>query len=1099
MNKRLCFSLLTLCGLCLGFIASAQQRTVRGTVTDQANGQPVIGATVVVADSREGTTTDEQGQFSLVVPDGATALKVSYVGYETKILALGAGNNYSISLTGSAHSLDQLVVVGYGTQKRADLTGAVSTVDVEKTLGSRPITDIARGLQGSTPGLSITTPTGQIGEDPKIRLRGLSGSLNGGGAKPLILLDGVEIQSLQLVNPDDIAGISVLKDAASASIYGTRAAWGVILITTKSGQRNSGTKITYTNNFSWNRPTKTPVIADAAEGAEMAFEALHRTNPSTNVFGVVGMYFDETAIQKMREWQQQYGGQNLGPEMVMGRDFEIRDGRLFFYRPWDAGDMYMKKWTPQQTHNLTFSGGGEKTNYYLGLGYLGQDGVLKVNPDKFDRYNVTLGINSSVTNWLDVRGKVLLSNTLTTYPFIFSSATYDPWYYLLRWPKTYPYGTYEGKPFRSAVTEVQQAKTTQDKTHYSRLSLGGTLKLTQGLTVDFDYTYSNKNRHIHETGGSVSAYNFWAGGADLEYEKYTSTSYDKVRYTSDWDAINTGKVFATYSRDFGAHSLKVIGGGDLELYEDWGQYSDRRGLLDPDHGEIGLATGDQYVGGYRGHWATLGYFGRINYSYKNKFLVELNGRYDGSSRFPSNDQWAFFPSVSAGYVLTEEPFLQAARPVLSFLKLRGSWGSIGNQDVASGSNTYRFLSVMGSTSSNWIIDGNNQVTMRDPSPVSSTLTWETVTSLDFGVDARFLDGKLGATFDWYRRTTSDMISGGVTLPSSFGAGAPVRNYGELQTTGWELSLDWEHTFANELHIGVSAVLSDFQEVITKYANTTKTLPNPIPYLNNSYYEGETLGDIWGYHTDRFFSKDDFEQDSNGDLVLENGKYVLKKGVPDQSLLEGNTSWFFYGPGDIKYRDMNNDGKVDYGSNTVDDHGDLSIIGNTTPRYQYGLRLDLSWKGVDFDAFFQGVGKRDFWANGPIFIPGYRPGEAWYQHQLDYWTPDNPDAFYPRPTDASQSNNSRNFYPQTKYLLNLAYLRMKNVTIGYTLPTSLTTKAKLQQVRVYVSGENLFEFDHLDLPIDPEVDYTSAGLNDSNTFGRVYPYHRSFSVGLQVSL
>lgn len=292
-------------------------------------------------------------------------------------------------------------------------------------------------------------------------------------------------------------------------------------------------------------------------------------------------------------------------------------------------------------------------------------------------------------------------------------------------------------------------------------------------------------------------------------------------------------------------------------------------------------------------------------------------------------------------------------------------------------------------------------------------------------------------------------------------------------------------------------LSDFQEKITKFNNTTKGLPNAISALNSTYYEGMTIGEIWGYETDRLFTYDDFVLDANGNPVLLNGSYQLKDGVPSQKLYE--SGWFLYGPGDVKYRDLNGDGVITYGSKTVDDHGDMKKIGNSTPRYQYGFRLSADWKGVDFSMFLQGVAKRDFWANGPIFIPGYRPGEAWYAHQLDYWTPENPNAFYPRPTDASQSNDSRNFLPQTRYLLNLAYMRMKNMTLGYSLPGTLTKRVRIDRLRVYVSGENLFEFDKLgDMPIDPEVDYTTSGLNDSNSFGRVYPYRRTFSFGLQAT-
>ncbi|MGE5521501.1 MAG: SusC/RagA family TonB-linked outer membrane protein [Candidatus Dadabacteria bacterium] len=1087
MRRIIQLALLNLGLLLLSFSVLAQERTVSGTVASEEDGTPLVGVTVALKGTSNAVVTDGQGRFSIAVQPGQSLL-FSHVGYTTLEHVIRDRSNITIRLApAKSNTLEDVVVVGYGTQKRANLTGAVSTVDVKKTLQSRPLTDLGRGLQGVVPGLTITTPSGDIGTNPAIRLRGLSGSLNGPGAQPLILVDNVELPDLRMINPDDVESISVLKDAASTSIYGTRAAWGVILITTKNGKKGTeGSKISYTNNFSWSRPIQMPRVAPGPEGGEMALLAYKRNNPNTTYFGAVGLYLDDQAIQRMRDWQTQYGGQNLGPEMELGRDFEIRSNRLYFYRTFDPLDLYLRDYSPQQNHNLTISGSSPKTGYSIGLGYLGQKGVLKVNPDEFERFNVNLGVTSSVTNWLDARTKIILAKATRLRPYYFSSETYDPWYYLTRWQAYYPYGTYQGKPFRSALTEVQQAKMTPQENTIARMQLGGTFKLLPGLTVDADYTYGINNGHEHQTGGSVSAWDFWSGGGSLVYGPYTSATYDRAIYNSDWNERNTVKAYATYLKDVGNHDFKLTAGTDVELYQYWSQSTERRSLLNPDMGEPRLATGDQYASNTRGHWATLGYFGRINYAFKDKYLLELNGRYDGSSSFPLNKQWAFFPSFSVGYKLSDEQFMDFTKPILSSLKLRGSWGSIGNQAV--GGN--RFLSVMSSSASNWVIGTNNMLTVGTPGLVSPDLTWERVTTLDFGADARLFKNKVGLTFDWYNRTTSDMITAGITVPSSLGTGAPVRNYGELQTKGWEFTADWNHTFANGLNFNITGVLSDFQETISKFAaNTTK--------LISSNYEGRKLGEIWGYVTDRFFTKDDFETDANGNLILVGGKYVMKKGVATQTRWE--TSTFFYGPGDIKYQDLNGDEKIDIGTNTVTDPGDQKIIGNSTPRYQYGIRLGAAYKGFDINMFFQGVGKRDYWANGPVFIPGFRIGEAWYAHQLDYWTESNPNAFYPRPTDQLQSNATRNFLPQTKYMLNLAYTRLKNLNFGYTLPTSLTQKIKLKSTRLYVSGENLFTIDNVSIPIDPEIDYTSAGLNDGATYGRVYPYRKVYSFGIQVTL
>lgn len=1078
----LSFGLLLTCALLY-----AQNRTVTGTVTGD-NSTPLVGATVAVKGTDRVTVTNEQGKFTIAANEGRV-LHVTYVGYAAQDFPIGSSTMVAIKLSQSSKGvMDEIVVVGYGTQKRSNVTGAVSTVNVGQTLDSRPITDLARGLQGAVPGLTILTSTGDIGTNPSIRLRGLAGSLNGGGAQPLVLVDNVEMPDLRMLNPDDIESISVLKDAASASIYGTRAAWGVVLITTKSAKKGlDKARISYSNDFSWQQPTVTPKIVPGVEGAKMAFAAMQRANPNLNSFGVVGLYLDSLALVKMQGWQDQYGGQDLGDEMVLGRDFEIRGNRLYFYRTWDAREKFLKEWTPQQRHNISISGSSEKTGYTLNLGYLDQSGVLKVNADKFQRFNADLGVNSSVTSWLDLRAKVILSKANKTRPYYFSSETYDPWYYLSRWPAYYPYGTYENKPFRSALTEVQQAKMTPIEDLYGRISVGGTLKLAKGLTLDADYTYVSANGHEHQTGGSVSAWNFWSGAGQFEYGSYTSATYDRAIYASDWSNRNVMKAYATYNKKVGDdHDFKMIAGTDVELLQYWSQRSERRGLLSPNFGEPNLATGDQFASSSRGHWATRGYFGRINYAFKNRYLLEVNGRYDGSSRFPVNDQWAFFPSASAGYVISEESFMDFAKPVLSSLKFRASWGSIGNQEI--GSNP--FLATMPSSNSGWIVGATNMPTVSTPGLVSPSLTWETVTTTDLGVDARFLNNSFGVSFDWYQRVTSDMLGAGLTVPSSLGTGAPRRNFGELTTKGWELTVDYKHRFDNDFNFNITAVLSDFRETLNAYASNSGK-------LISSNYEGRTIGEIWGYETDRFFNNGDFQQDGNGNLVVVNGKYVLNAGVPTQTRWENAT--FQYGPGDIKYKDLNGDGKIDIGSNTVGDPGDQKVIGNTTPRYQYGVQIGAGFKNFDINIFIQGVGKREMWADGPVFVPGYRPGEGWFEHQLDYWTPENPNAYYPRPTDQLQSASTRNFLPQTKYLLNMAYTRLKNINMGYTFSKNLMSKISLQSARIYVSAENMFTIDHLKIPIDPEVNYTSAGLNDPNTFGRVYPYRKTLSVGVQITL
>jgi TonB-linked SusC/RagA family outer membrane protein len=587
--------------------AIAQQKAISGKVTNADDGNPQPGVSVKVKGSTTGAITDANGSYTIQASNGQV-LVFSFIGSANQEITVGNNNVINIKLGADTKSLNEVVVVGYGTQKRADLTGAVTTVDT-KALQSRPITDVGRGLQGVVPGLTITTATGDIGTDPKIRLRGLRGSINtgAGGASPLILVDNAEIPSLQLINPDDIESISVLKDAASASIYGTRAAFGVILITTKSGKRNNTNTVTDSNNLAWSAPLNTPKMSLASENSQATLLALQRFSPNTANFKVIGYTVDAGAIAKMREWEQNYLGQDLGNEMVQGRDFDITGGNLYFYRTWDPAKLYLRNWTPQQTHNLGVTGGSEKINYNLGVGYLGQTGVLKVNPDGFDRYNFTLGVNASPKEWVDVRGKIIFSNTKSTSPFSFSGSQYGPYYYLYRWPSNYPYGTFNGLPFRGTITEVEQAKMDETKSSTVRIQLGSTFKLAKGLTVNADYYYTGTDSHLHQTGGNTSAYDFWSfNGTSLNYTPYQAASFNKVLYNSAWTRINTGKVFATYNKDISDHSFKAILGGDIEYNEFTSNSSERRNLLDPNFGELPLATGDQFATGAHNHFSTLG-------------------------------------------------------------------------------------------------------------------------------------------------------------------------------------------------------------------------------------------------------------------------------------------------------------------------------------------------------------------------------------------------------------------------------------------------------------------------------------------------------------
>ncbi|MDD4516031.1 TonB-dependent receptor [Massilibacteroides sp.] len=1071
-------------------IAQQSMKRITGIVTDQ-NKEPLIGVSVSVKGTTNGTITDLDGKYFLELDSDNTVLVFSYIGYKTQTIVVQS-QVLDVVLAEDSKMVDEIVVVGYGIQKKENLTGAVASVNLDKTLESRPITDVGRALQGSVPGLTITTTSGEIGKAPTIKVRGGVGSPNG-NSNPLILVDNVEISDISYVNPDDIESISVLKDAASSSIYGARAAFGVILITTKAKKVNEKLRVNYSTNLAWRTPTKTPTQLPGWQQGEINLAGVMR-NGSTNYYNVVGnMVVDQKTIDGMKAWSEEYGdGSGLGREMVYGRDFEIDDTGMHFYRTWDWYDMYIKDWMPQQNHNLSVSGGNGKTSYGINLGYLHQEGLTKVNSDQYDRYNTSLTLNTEVNSWLKLRANAMYTKTDMDKPFMYASDLYDHLYYLYRWQPMYPYGTYEGKGFRSALTELEQAQMTRNKTDYMRL--GGGLTFTplpiEGLSFDLDFVYTTTENRYKKYGGQVEAYNIFSAHSSLEsmvnsYGNYISSSYDYVQEERGRTQMLTTNAVATYSKTINDHAFKAIAGSNLESSHYRYVSAQRKGLYSIAAPELNLAYGDQVVNSQHTHWAVAGFFGRINYAYKDRYLLEINGRYDGSSKFPSGDQFRFFPSASVGYRVSEEDFMKSLYPALSSLKLRASYGSIGNQDVDANA----FRSLMTANPKNaWIINGKNTTSVGTPTVTYSSLTWESVRTVDIGFDARFLDDKIGVTFDWYKRTTTDVLAAS-TLPLTLGADAPKQNFGELETPGWELAVDFRHDFENGLSINLGGQITDYYTEVTKWAENTNVPTydgNGNGWFSSKFYkEGMRLGDIWGLKVDRLLQESDFNADG-----------TLKAGLPDQSeIFSGGIT---LQPGDVLYKDIDGDGKISNAKSTEDTR-DQTVIGNMFPRYQYGFTIGAAYKGFDFNMFVQGVGQRKLWAMGNQVLPGYTSGEPYYNGSDDYWTPENTDAFYPRPTIYGQAAKW-NYAVNDRYLLNMAYMRLKTLTIGYSLPNTLLSKAHISNLRVYFTGENLFEFDNVKPDIDPEIDVRYVGTSaDSRNFGRSYPYQRTLSFGLQITL
>lgn len=1074
-----------------------------GRILD-SSGQPVPGASVIEKGTTNGVNTDIDGKFTISVKSGAS-LEVSCIGYET--ISVAASENMSVTLKEDTQFLDEVVVVGFGTQKKVNMTGSVAAVDVDKAFGSKPITDVSKGLQGVVPGLSITYNSNDLNASPTMKIRG-TGSINGDNT-PLILLDGVEVPDLSFVNPDNIKSISVLKDAASASIYGSRAAWGVVLITSKDGSAvKDKVSITYSNNFSWNQPIGLPKYITDKEGvlAQLEEGMLAQKNVDGSRIEAFGMYYD-TIGKGITTWFDKYSGNLSNPVYKYGEDYEFIEGTPYYYRVSDPNKEIFKT-SFSQTHNLSVNGNTGKTNYNIGLGYTMNDGTLKAaKKNDVKRYNLNLSTNTQVKNWLNIGTKVMYVEKEYEYPYGYSQSkgATGLLYYVMRFPTFFPFGisdgskladgtyasdsaaTGEGLYFRHGNAYVANESICSSKDQY--LTLGGNVRinLAPGLSFYGDYTrgrYNYENRSMRQPY-YVANWSF--------PKKAAVTTNDFLERTYVSKITNTYNAYFDYLFDIQKqHNFAIKVGANAEDLRYDNQSVKVNGVQDVEHPTLNLTDGknEGIVDESLRHRATAGFFGRINYNYKEKYLLELNGRYDGSSSFRTGKQWAFFSSASAGYRISEEKFWTNIKPYVPTLKVRASYGSVGNQALES---WYPYISTMATETVSWIGTDMNQVsTTTTPSAVNPDMTWEKIRTLDIGFDAGFFNNELNVTFDWYQRRNVGMLVAGNEIVRYAGiAVAPLENGGDMKTNGWELQIDYNHAFNKDFAIYGTFTLSDAKSEITKWNNTTGAL--------NSWYKGKKLGEIWGFETDRYFNSSDVNPDG-----------TLKTGTPDQSYLQNGS--FRFGAGDIKYKDLNKDGKIDTGKGTIDDHGDLKRIGNQLPRYEYSLRVGAMLKGFDVEILFQGVGKRDMWSTSSLFIPHAAGAQMnIFENQLDYWTESNQNARFPRPyingafgslSGLPGNSGCNNFAPQTKYLNNLAYLRIKNFTVGYTLPQNLTRKIFVEKLRFYFSAQNLFTFDHIDGVMDPECtggsskSYTNG--MDMTMAGRAMPFNRQWSCGLQIT-
>ena len=1111
------------------------QSTITGTVSGPAGS--LEGVTVAVVGTANSTITDEEGKYSIVVETGST-LRFSSVGFKTQEIEV-TGSSLNVELEADDTSLEEVVVVGYGTQKKEHLTGAVSSVNVEERLGSRPIPDAGRGLQGVVPGLSVRVPMGEVGSDPVMKIRGHVGSIEG-SSNPLVLVDNVEVPSIQMVNPDDIDEISVLKDAAASAIYGAKAAFGVILITTKKGAKSDRTDLTYSSNFSFQSPFKELEVA-GIDGLEYSLEAHENMKGS----GPAGGFWriNRESFEKAKEWQEKYGN-SIKPDdpIVYGRDW-IYDGTdKFGYRLYDPVGMLVKDNAFTQKHNFGVNGKKNETTYNLSFGYLGLTGMMKpAEHDDYKRLTGNINLSTRVNDFITLRGGARFADGNKRYANSLTGFGSDPWLYAYRWSRLFPTGAMEdGEYLRDPYFDTKRAHTANKRKTHTVLTGGTSIDFKENWNLQADYTYSQELNRDGSSLPAITAREPWYTPVLLKDENGDQIYVDEdgnvvdmldgdpayrfpdVNYVQEHESniyrntYNLGRhtfnAFSTYDLDIeGGHDFKFMLGTNI-VAADWESHWTRNyELVDENNPQFPLTTGEEQKGSGTANWeAQAGFFGRVNYAFQNKYLFETSLRYDGTSKFPADLKWRWFPSVSAGWVISEENFMETLNPVLSFAKLRASWGLIGDQSVPSG----LYLANMGVVKNNWLTSSGNQFyQLNTPGAISQSITWQDIEHLNLGGDFRFINNQLGLTFEWYQRYTKNMIIPGESLPATFGAGAPKGNYGHLRTRGWEIEVDFSHRFDNGLGINVAANLADATSIVTKAGDWDTPWENRN--IQNTWVTGRRYGDIYGYVTDRLYQKDDFVYDSNGDFVQTTIVYdgaskktnMLAGDNPVyQTYFEDGNQVMLMSPGDVKFVDVDGDGYITPGKNTFGDPGDQVVIGNSTPRYEYGFHVGGDYKGFDLSVFLQGVGKREIWGSGQLAIPGFHAKDGAMPQAIagDFWKEDRTDAFYPRAWNLGGGNSGYVMRPQTRYMLDMSYFKVKNITIGYELPQQIIRSARLSRLRVYLSLEDFFMKDNLrGLPIDPEVidGYSvlnTDGYNLSRT-GVGNPPFKSMSFGIQVGL
>ena len=1010
--------------------AGAQTRVVQGRVFDTSN-NPLLGVTVVEKGGTAGTTTDADGNFRLSVPADAT-LFFTYIGYVAQEFPASSVPTM-VTMQEDAQSLEEVVVVGYGTQKKANLSGAVASIDGD-AIAAKPATDVLSALQGELPGVTVLRSGGEPGaETSGLRIRGFSSA---NSTATLVLIDGVE-GDMTLVNPNDIASISVLKDAAACAIYGARAASGVVLITTKNGTKDK-VRVSYNGFFSFNTPGNMPERLPAWEEQAMINEG--RVNAGGSP-----------------EWSPEQAS------WVGNPNFNYRpnntNGRwdLFEATNWVAEGT--KKYTTSQSHNVSVSGGGEKYDYLLSAGYYTKDGLLKYGPDGNDRYNIRLKTNAKLNDHIDLSVQASYEGQFKEQnPYGSKNVLARLYRVRGRQPIFNPEEDINDSPYNgdlqvNAIDLMKNGGIT--KTRFESFTGKGELTIKDyvpGLALKL--SASRRAGFYHEAKNIRTLIWYDRLGQAIRNQNGNPNSMERKK---NFDYHDNLEALLTYHLEKKRHNLDVLAGVSYERYRKdemtgWAQKLISNDFFSFNYHDTSSVDNTKVTDNIE-TWGMMSYFGRVNYNFDNRYLVEANIRYDGSSRLAPGYRWHAFPSFSAAWRLSEEKWFDV--PVINNLKLRASWGQLGNGAVLG---LYDYIALI---QSNVAMGTTNYY---QSAMASRSKTWEIISSTNIGLDLGLWDNKLTLSADYYWKKNDNMLAN-LELPNLVGISVPQSNVGLLKTWGWEFEIAYKNRW-RDLTYQVSFNLSDSDNKVERYDGRSTINAGSVDIV-----EGYPLNSIWGYRTDGFWSSRE--------------EYLAyKEAHPGyQSFSDAKVSG-----GDVKYLAQ---GEADHtlgeGGGTPEEPGDLVYLGSSNARYVFGLTVALQWKGFDFSIMFQGVGKRNVLIEAGQIAPfAVTYDMPWTIHR-DYWTEENQNAFWPRLYN--YNGDQFNFKPSDRWVQDASFIRLKNITLGYTVPIR---KSCIEKLRVYVSGSDVWEYSNLLKVFDPEV-------GNKPTAGNTYPFFRTWTVGINFTL